>query len=121
MLDAHGTNRPLGSGLGNLDKKWGTQEAKGHGQGHLLDTDLCQGLPRLVLPDPLRSSSLDHTFHLPLPPPLAAWARANLLQNHFQRKVSFFFPLSRSRPRLLHGLALGPARRSWTPRASGSG
>lgn len=25
------------------------------------------GLPRLVLPDPPRSSSLDHTFHLPLP------------------------------------------------------
>lgn len=120
MLDAHDTNRPLGSGLGNLDKKWGTQEAKGHGQGDLLDTDLHQGLPRLVLPDPLRSSSLDHTFHLPLPRRWPPGPEPTCFKITF-KEVSFFFPLSGSCPHLLHGLALGPARHSWTPRASGSG
>lgn len=48
-------------------------------------------------------------FPSPSPLPPAAWAPANLLRNHFQRKVSFPSHSAGPLPHPPHGLALGPA------------
>lgn len=84
--------------------------------GDLGDAGLRRGLPRLVLPDP-RVPRVWTTLSLFLSLPPAAWARANLLRSHFQRKVSAFFPAARPAP----WSGSGPAGRPRTPRASGSG
>lgn len=63
MLDVHDLHPPPGE----IWIRRQGREAEGHGRGDLPDAGPRPGLPRLVLPDPPRSSSLDHTFHLPLP------------------------------------------------------
>lgn len=109
---------------GKCRQEAGDPRGKRARPGDLLDAGLRPGLPRLCF---LTRVFLESGPHFPSSSPLppAAWARANLLWSHFQRKVSVFFPPSPAPPPpgLLRGLAPAPlgARGHLGPVGQGSG